>query len=428
MDNPDRLLQATVLAIGDELILGQRLDTNSQWISEQLLLLGVRVVEHMTVADDARQIAGALAHLSQVAPLLVTTGGLGPTLDDLTRQALASALGESLVEDTQAMEWLDAWFETSKLPMPESNRVQTLRPASARVLPNTHGTAPGLAATLNQCEIFCLPGPPSEMRPMFERELHKICKAYSSQVRVATLKTVGLAEARIATKLAGLMRRENRVLVGTTASDGIISIRIRCEKRSDESLFEETFDQVRQKLGTYLYAESDASLPEHILGLLREHHATITTAESCTGGMLSASLTDCPGASDSYAGGWVTYTNSMKMSQLGVPERVIEEHGAVSAQCVEHMARGAQARAGTSHALAVSGIAGPDGGTADKPVGTVWIAHAWESDRMDARCFRFTGDRAQVRTRATTAALAMLRQNMLGIKDAPLLWQFNASP
>ncbi|MFG0257016.1 MAG: competence/damage-inducible protein A [Phycisphaerales bacterium JB043] len=414
---------ASILAIGDELVLGQRLDTNSQHISDQLFAHAVRIVEHATVADDLGHITRAIRRLASEADMLIITGGLGPTQDDLTRQALASALGEHLEEDPKALKRLERFFAGANRPMPESNRVQTLRPASSRSLRNAHGTAPGLASHLGACAIYCLPGPPSEMRPMFQREVLDTFRDGDEHTFIRILKCVGLAEAIIAGRLDDLMRRDRDILVGTTASDGIISIRIRGEDTTSQEDVEQVVAEVRSRLGSYIYADTDISIAEHVLSTLRARSQTLATAESCTGGMVASWVTDIPGSSDTMLGGWVTYTNQMKQEHLGVPQSVFEEHGAVSRQCVGHMARGARVRADASHAIAISGIAGPAGGSDDKPVGTVWIAHANERDVIDSRLFRFSGDRAQIRKRATSSALAMLRQNIEGITDAPLLWQ-----
>ncbi|MHC4975935.1 MAG: competence/damage-inducible protein A [Planctomycetota bacterium] len=418
-----RPTSAGVLAIGDELILGQRLDTNSRHISDQLFALGVRPVEHMTVDDDASQISNAIKRLARTCDLLVVTGGLGPTPDDLTRQALADALEEPLEQDTQARQWLEQFFARSQRTMPESNRVQALRPASTRSLHNTHGTAPGIHARLGACDVYCLPGPPSEMRPMLEREILDQIRGLAPATRVATLKCSGLAEATIAERLDDMMARDRDVLVGTTASDGIISVRLRCESPDLREQFDATINEIHRRLDPYIYADSDITIAETVLNSLRDRGETLTTAESCTGGMIASWLTDIPGSSDVFQGGWVTYTNEMKREQLGVPEDVFSGQGAVSRQCVEHMARGARRNSGASHALAISGIAGPGGGTEDKPVGTVWIAHAHPDDVVEARLFRFTGDRGQVRKRATSASLAMLLQGVNAISDAPLLWE-----
>lgn len=420
---------AAVVSIGDELTLGQKLDTNSQWISRRLVDRGVVVREHVTLDDDAGAIACALERLSHEADLIVVTGGLGPTADDLTRDALARVLGEDLIEDASALAALGAWYASRGREMPPTNRVQALRPASGRCLPNDRGTAPGLwARTSLGVDVFCLPGPPAEMRPMFEREVLPALRLRGDRVvRTAILHTVGMGESTIAEILGELMDRSRCPLVGTTASRGVVSCRVRYEgsPAHAESLMARTLDAIRSRLGSIVFGEGDQTLEGACLDLLRARSRTLCTIESCTGGMLGEVVTAMAGASDAYVGGWVTYANGLKRSLVGVPESVLARSGAVSAACARAMALGGLDRAGATHALSITGIAGPGGGSEDKPVGTVWIAHAQaggpgRGPSVDARRFLFRGDRDSIRAWTVVSALAMLRQGILSL-DAPLL-------
>lgn len=433
--SPERHRTAAILAIGDELALGESLDTNSAWIAQRLVARGVSVLVHETVADDAALIERAFGDLSMRVDLLVSTGGLGPTDDDLTRAALAAALGERLVEDAASVANLEARFAKIGRTLLKANRGQALRPESAGSIPNDHGTAPGLAATIHAgaraCSVFCLPGPPNEMRPMFERFVAPAIRSDGAHViRVRELHEFGLPESAIPAKLSGLMERGGNPVVGTAAKSAFVTCKIRYEGSvgSADAALDDAERRVRAALDPYLFGAGDDTLASVVLGLLRERGETVATAESCTGGMVAARLTDVAGSSDVFVGGFVTYSNEMKSALLGVSDGLLDEHGAVSEPVARAMAEGAIARARDAglpahHALAITGIAGPTGGTPDKPVGTVWIARATDGEATEARLFDFPGDRAVVRERATMAALGVLRLRLIERTDVRLLWE-----
>lgn len=432
MPNPPTL---TVLAIGDELTSGERVDTNSAWISAKAGALGVRTVEHRTAGDDAEQIAGAIRDLAAKSSLLVTTGGLGPTLDDLTRHALAAVLGEPLVEDADALVALRTWYTGRGRPMPDANRVQALRPDSARCLENPNGTAPGLHARTPQADVFCLPGPPGEIRPMFDRFVTPLLDPGPGQrVRVRTVPTFGLGESAVADLLGDLMRRDRNPLVGTTASGGIVTCRVRYEGPDDraEERIDETIAAIKDRLGTAVLADHDGhddglALVRALSDLLRNRGETLATVESCTGGLIGELITRLPGSSDVFAGGLLTYSNELKQRLAGVQPGLIERHGAVSREVAAAMAAGGLERTGADHTLAVTGVAGPGGGSEAKPVGTVWIARASVGKPLSAKCFRFMGGRDAIRQWSAVTALGMLRLAMLG-HEGPLLGELPGTP
>jgi nicotinamide-nucleotide amidase len=427
-----------ILAIGDELILGQKTDTNTAWIADQLTARSLRVLEHVTVDDDQTLIAEAMRRLAHRADLLICTGGLGPTADDLTRQGLAAAMGDQLVEDAPSLAAIEAWFRGRGRDLPPANRVQALRPSRGRSLPNPHGTAPGLAGRLEldgrACDVFCLPGPPREMRPMFEAEVLPALRVPPGRrVRTRMLHTFGLGESEVARRLGDLMDRDRSPLVGTTASGGVVTCRIRFEGDADEeealARLDEAEAQVRTRLGPVVFAKDTPStdaLERAVVQRLRERSESLVVAESCTGGLLGERLTRAPGSSEVFLGGWLTYSNAMKRELLGVDERALDEHGAVSEPVARAMARGAlrasQSAGGADHALAITGVAGPGGGSDDKPVGTVWIARASRDASDDARLFRFGGDRLAVRHWSAVTALGLLRLH-LDQTPTPLLGQ-----
>ncbi|MFG0306094.1 MAG: competence/damage-inducible protein A [Phycisphaerales bacterium JB040] len=418
---------ANILAVGDELILGQRTDTNSARVAAELTARGVRVLQHTTEDDDRQRLALAISRLTADADLLVITGGLGPTADDLTRQALADAAGEELVTDETALDDLRAFYAARNRPMPETNAVQAQRPESAECLKNENGTAPGLFIRFNECDVIALPGPPSEMLPILHREFDTRLRT-DAIIAARQLQTFGLGESNVAELLGDLMERGRDPLVGTTASGGIVSVRIRSERADSPDAAERALDDterlVRERLGPIVFhaGPEDDALARVVLGLLGTRGETLATVESCTAGGLGARITDVPGASSAFVGGLITYSNALKTGLAGVPGALLDAHGAVSREVAVAMAEGGRERLGATHALAVTGIAGPNGGTLDKPVGTVWIALASEGQLTDARRFRITGDREQVRSRTAVVALGLLRLRLID-HDSALIWQ-----
>lgn len=416
---------AGVISIGDELALGQTLDTNSMWISARLAERGVAVRRHATIADDQGAIAAEIARFAAELDLVVVTGGLGPTADDLTRQALAEAMGAELVTDDAALAEVRSWFESSGRSMPEANAVQATRPASAAMLPNEFGTAPGLRARVGRADVFCFPGPPTELRPMFDRDVLPMLRT-GSVVVTRLLRTAGAGESAIAERLGGLMDRDRNPLVGTTASEGVITVRIRYEgadRAEGDRLVDEAAEAVRREVGAYCFGEGDETLAEVLVRELTARHETVTTIESCTGGLIAAALTDVPGSSAVFQRGLVTYSNDVKAELAGVPAWVFAKQGAVSRACVEAMARGGLEMSGGSHAIAVSGIAGPEGGTDEKPVGTVWICRASADGTSDARRLHLKGSREQVRRRSTVMAMVLLWLKLRGAEELRVLAQ-----
>ncbi len=415
-------MKAIIISIGDELVLGQTVDTNTAWLARQLASIGIAVSMHLTVADDQSAIERVISHAIPRADVILVTGGLGPTEDDLTRQALAAVLNVPLELNESWLTRLEAFFRDRGRPMPAANRVQAMIPTGARLINNTAGTAPGIHATAHRdgappVDIFVMPGVPKEMMIMFEREILPLLRERGNGgvILSRTLHTFGLGESNIAEMLGDLMKRSRNPSVGTTVSHGIVSLRINARAPSREQAERELADTeraCRDALGDLIYAADGGTLPEVIGEMLRSRQQTVTTAESCTGGLLAKYLTDIPGSSDYYRLGWVTYSNEAKIEQLDVPADTLREHGAVSEPTVRAMAENARTRAAADYALAISGIAGPSGGTAEKPVGTVCIALA-TADACTARTFIFSGDREMIRDRSAKMALSLLRYHLI---------------
>jgi nicotinamide-nucleotide amidase len=416
---------AAILSIGDELTLGQKLDTNAQWLSIQLSDRGVMPMLHVTVSDGLDGLATRIESLAKCYDLLVMTGGLGPTADDLTRHALAQASGDQMVEDSDSLAALIARFDNAGLVMAEANRVQAQRPSSAACIENPMGTAPGLHAVIGNTDVFCLPGPPSENQPMFLNHVAPLLRP-ERLVLTRILPTVGMGESAMADCLNELMDRDRNPLIGTTASSSVVSVRLRYEGKDSyegKRLLDESESLVRCKIGDHVFSSVDQSLAKTVVDLLLAQGATLSTVESCTGGMIGQRITDIAGSSAAYLGGFVTYTNQLKVQQVGVQQNTLDKHGAVSRDVCEQMVLGGRDETGSDYAISVTGIAGPGGGSAEKPIGTVWIGLVGPDGSEDLRRFRFTGDRDQVRNRAATMALAMLWGMLTDIVRVELFWE-----
>ncbi len=423
-------MNAALISIGDELTLGQILDTNAAYLADHLAQASVVCLEHLTLGDERARLAAALRRLAHEPGLeiIIITGGLGPTADDITREALADALGEALVEDPAGLDHLRRWFHERGVSMPARNRQQALRPASAQLIDNARGTAPGIRARLGDTDVFALPGVPHEMKHMFHESVLPLLRREGGEVlRTLAVRCFGLGESSLAERLGDLMERERNPTVGTTASEGIISVRIRAVGDPHEvgALVEKTARRVEELAGVYAFGREDDTLASVVLEELKRAGATIAVAESCTGGLLGAMITAVPGCSAAFVGGYLTYSNELKERELNVPAAHFREGGpgAVSEEVARAMAEGARQRTSATHALAITGIAGPEGGTAAKPVGTVCIALASEGGDTQVRRFQFTGSRDIVRDRSAKAALAILLWRLRGQEDFRMLWQ-----
>ena len=430
---------AAIISIGDELMLGQRFDTNAPRLSQRLLEVGISTIERVTLHDDHDSIAAAIARLARRVPLVLITGGLGPTDDDLTRQALATALGEPLVMDEQGLRDLEAFFRSRGRELLDRNRIQAMRPHSAALMPNPHGTAPGIVATLRtdagQTRLFALPGPPREMEPMYEHHVLPELPRNPNVIATRILHTLGIGESDLATRLGDLMQRDRNTLVGTTASGGSVTCRVRYEgpAAGAEVKLDEAAAAIRRAVGDFIVGEGEDHVAATLLRSLGERGGRLVTAESCTGGLLGAMVTAVPGSSEVYIGGWQTYSNVMKRDVLGVPEEMLERHGAVSREVATAMALGALRHTpvgeirGPLHALSITGIAGPGGGTEAKPVGTVFIGRAARfeggAEAVEVRRFQFRGEREFVRDISAKMALTLLLRALRGTPDATLLWE-----
>lgn len=412
-------MKAEVISIGSEITTGQNLDTNCQWLSLRLAELGVSVVYHTTIADDLADNIAAFRIASERVDLVLTTGGLGPTQDDLTREVLATVAGVPLHEDAQSLAHIRALFAQRNREMPERNRVQALMPVGSEVLFNARGTAPGVWMKINRAYFASMPGVPSEMFTMFTEQVVPHLRAVgivgSSGVMIQRkINCFGAGESAIEEKLLDLTRRGHVPEVGITVSDAVISLRIfgrgptPADALAQIAPVEAT---IRQRLGELVFGYDDEELHQVVERMLGERGLTLATAESITGGLVAHRLTSVPGASHVFLGGIVAYTNAAKVQLLGVSSALLEAHGAVSGEVAEAMAVGVRERLGSDLAVSTTGLAGP-GTEGDKPVGLVYVGLAWPGG-VRSFSINWGGTRAEIISRAAKSALNAVRLFLL---------------
>jgi nicotinamide-nucleotide amidase len=375
-------MKAEILAIGTELVSGQNLDTNSQWLSQRLSEIGIETAFHTTVGDTLEDNMAAFQVASSRADLVLVSGGLGPTQDDLTREALAKAAGVPLEEDAESLAQIEAMFARRGRTMAARNRVQALFPRGADPLPNPIGTAPGIWTTLGRAIVACLPGIPSEMKEMYTDQVVPRLRERGLVRRAIVHRKINLfgkGESDIEAEAMDLTARGRVPEVGITAHDATISFRISAAGETEAealALAEPTVALIRSRFGELVIGEGTDDLPEAVFEQLQRAGATLAIAESCTGGLVSQMLTTVSGIGTYLLGGVVSYANQAKIDMLGVPSELIDVHGVVSAQVAESMAQGARERFHADIAISTTGIAGPTGGSAEKPVGLVYIGLA----------------------------------------------------
>ena len=415
-------MKIELVTIGDELLLGFTIDTNAAHLARELASLGVEISHRATVGDNAADIALAVADALARTGAVVTTGGLGPTADDRTKAAIAELFGRTLYRDEAIVDAMkERWKRLRRTgPFPQSNISQAMIPEGAAILPNRHGTAPGIWLEDDEKGwVAMLPGVPREMRGLLADELlprirERIVaqgKGPASVIRSRTIRTTGVAESALADQLGPLAREVDGMSVAFLPGVDSVDLRVTArgiDPESADSVLASAALKLREAAGRYAYGEEGADLAEIVLDLARRKGVRIAVAESCTGGLLGARLTAIPGSSDVFAGGVIAYDNSVKRELLGVSDAVLVEHGAVSEEVAVQMARAVRERLRTDIGIAITGVAGPGGGTAAKPVGMVWVAMDGIDDK--ALCLRLFGTREEVRQRAAQAALDIVRR------------------
>lgn len=399
-----------IISQGEELLSGQATDTNAGWISSQLLGLGMKSGRVVVVGDDLDDIREVIAESASRARVVVCTGGLGPTSDDLTREAAASAFGVELDENVDAVSQIEARYRSRNRPMPPANRVQALLPRGATLLENEMGTAPGFSFDTGTSLLFFFPGVPFEMKPMVERfVLPAVRERFALPAsRTMYLRCVNLAESVAAGKMEGFEREG--VIVGYRASFPEVQVKLHVSAGLNaEALVEEALDRLGRN---HVFGVNTGNLAEVVLGLLRARGQTVAVAESCTGGRVMAELTAIPGASSAFVGGAVVYSNLEKTRQCGVPADLIAEHGAVSEPVARRLAEGIRESTGAIWGIGITGVAGPSGGTREKPVGTVHFAVCGAGGTTHSQ-LRLPYDRLRNLGASTAFALDLLRLRLL---------------
>lgn len=409
-------MKAEILAVGTELLLGDILNTNARFLALELAQLGIEVYYQTVVGDNPQRLEDTIFHAFSRADLIITTGGLGPTEDDLTKETGAKYFDEPLVLDEKALEQIERFFTKIGRTMTENNRKQAYVPKNSTVLYNENGTAPGIIIEKNGKILVMLPGPPRETEPMF---LHQV-KPYLAQKQEFTfisrvLRVAGVGESAMETMVKDLIHNQTNPTIAPYAKNAESLLRITAKAKSTaegEAMIAPLAEEIYDRFGISIYAEGETDLQTVVAQLLLEKNRTIACAESCTGGMIASQLVDYPGISQVLLEGIVAYSNESKRNRLGVKAETLQKYGAVSAQTAAEMARGIAEASGASIGLATTGIAGPDGGTADKPVGLVYIGLCMDG-KVQTKELHYEGKRNKIRERTAYYALDWLRRALL---------------
>lgn len=409
-----------LISVGTEILLGNIVDTNATYLAEKCALLGCSLYHQTVVGDNEERMEEAIRQAIERADIVILTGGLGPTKDDLTKEVTAKVFGRKLYMDEHSKARIQDYFEKIKSKkVTENNWKQALVPEGAIVIDNLNGTAPGLILEDKERgkAAILIPGPPNEMKPMFEHDIAPyLNKKQPEGIYSHMVKVCGIGESRAETMVADLMDAQTNPTLAPYAKTGEVHFRVTaraCSEEAAEKLMEPMIEEMKKRFGDAVYTtEENVTLEESVIRLLEEKKMTVTTAESCTGGKLSGRLLNVAGASGVYNEGYITYANASKEKILGVKHETLETYGAVSEQTAAEMALGAAKAAGADAALSVTGIAGPGGGTAEKPVGLVYIGCAVKGE-VTVREYRFTGNREKNRDYAVARAITLLREELL---------------
>ena len=406
-----------LISVGTELLLGNIVNTNAAYLSEKCAQLGLSCYFQTVVGDNEERLTYALKSAMGRADIVILSGGLGPTEDDLTKEVAAKVCGKELVMHEPSKEALEAYFKERGIELTENNWKQAMMPADGIVLPNPNGTAPGVVIEAENAKVILLPGPPNELYPMFEESVVPYLEKLTDKVICSqTVKICGIGESKAEEMVKDLIDAQTNPTIATYAKTGEVHIRVTAsaeDKKTASKLIKPVVKELKSRFGKNIYTtEEEVTLEKAVADLLLANDLTVTCAESCTGGLLSARLINVPGVSEVYKAGVVTYSNKAKRRLLGVKKPTLDKHGAVSAKTATEMVKGAAMFAKADVAVAITGIAGPDGGTKEKPVGLVYIA-CMVKDEVIVKEYHFKGNRSKIRESTVAAALTLMRDCVL---------------
>ncbi|MDO5406514.1 MAG: competence/damage-inducible protein A [Eubacteriales bacterium] len=407
-----------LVSVGTELLLGNIVNTNTQFLAEKCALLGLSMYHQVVVGDNHDRLAEVVETALKRSDIVILTGGLGPTEDDLTKEVCAEVLGMPLVEDPHTRERIEEYFRNSIYKeIPDNNWKQAVVPEGAIVLDNDNGTAPGLILEKDGKAAILLPGPPAELYPLFMKQVYPYLQNLQPEViRSQMIKVCGMGESQVEDTLLDLIDKQSNPTIATYAKTGEVHIRVTAKAADEEAarqLVKPVVKEIKSRLGDCVYStKENETLEMAVVRLLDKYGLTVTTAESCTGGLLSGRIVNVPGASDVFREGFITYSNKAKRKYLDVSKSTLKKYGAVSEQTAREMATGAVFATDSDTSVAVTGIAGPDGGTEEKPVGLVYIG-TYMKDTVRVEQYQFKGNRAKVREQAVVKALDLLRRSIL---------------
>lgn len=411
-------MNAEIIAVGTELLMGQIANTNAQYLSSRLADLGINVYYHSVVGDNPARLKACLKQALERSDVVITTGGLGPTKDDLTKETVAEVFGLPMVLHQESLDYISEYFEKQNRRMSENNVRQAYFPEGSEIVPNHKGTAPGCIVQQGGKIVIMLPGPPRELIPMFEETIFPFFEGKTNQVIGSRmLKIFGIGESEIEMRIMDLIDNQSNPTIAPYAGTGEVSLRVTArgrDRKEVETLIAPVIKEIRERLYPHVYSEAGETLEEVVLKLLKEKGWTLSTAESCTGGMLASRIVSVPGASEVFDRGFITYSNEAKIQELGVSQDTLDRWGAVSRETAEEMAMKLVEKTKTAAGLAVTGIAGPGGGTPEKPVGLVYVAAALNG-RVESVELNLRGERERIRTVSCHHALDLLRKMLLGI-------------
>ena len=419
-------MKIALLLTGNELMTGDTVDSNSAMIAQSLAVQGFDVAHKVTVGDDIDLIIAELDKLAAIYPAIIINGGLGPTIDDLTSEALSILTHEPLTENAQALAHVNEWCERRGVAANAANLKQTLLPASATVLANPVGSAVGIALRYKECLLLCTPGVPPELAAMLKGSVLselKVSFPDATARLVRRLKLFGMGESALQQIIADQCPHwPSEVVVGFRAGAPLLELKLEIEDQAHLPLRDQCEVELRKVVGDFIVGENDDTLGAIVIALLQQQNKQLTLAESCTGGMIASNITSISGASSVFGAGFVSYSNAIKSTILGVDTDLIEAHGAVSEPVARAMAEGALERSDAHCVIAVTGIAGPDGGTDDKPVGSVWVAWGG-AESINTHLFHYPVGRKMFQTMVSALALDLLRRYLLGSTDMPNYFQ-----